>query len=182
VLEKAPIAVNGDTWLTLPGGKDQAIPKINPLAIFAQNAGATNGLGGDYEMRFDNGQVLTEYENMRWEFDTKDAIVIQGLGIKAGANLGRTGLRIASDYHPKGMTDPLSLIPTSVGINPLNYGFMSPFMPANIPIYVSVPKLDKSYLIWNEIGGVVIRDDTVGVVAANAIRIALTGLRIEMRS
>ncbi len=32
-LDKAAILVNGDTWKTLPGGKDQSIPKINPIIL-----------------------------------------------------------------------------------------------------------------------------------------------------
>ncbi|GAI86608.1 unnamed protein product, partial [marine sediment metagenome] len=52
-ISKGPIAVNGDTWKTLPGGKDQSIPKINPFIRFAYNKVATDGMQGDYQFRYE---------------------------------------------------------------------------------------------------------------------------------
>lgn len=89
LLSKAAIPVTGDSWLQLPGGKDQSIPKINPVITYAQNVNVTDGMQGDYQMRFGTGDVLEEDENMFWEFDDKDAILIEGLGIKAGSDGGR---------------------------------------------------------------------------------------------
>ena len=196
-INKAPIPVNADTWLTLPGGKDQSIPKINPFARYAYNLLATDGQQGDYQFRLETGTVLEEQEDMYFEFDEKDALLIEGLGI-APANdtlfplglgtLARTGLRIGGDYHPKGPTTRQSLYPTDVNINELNYGLF-PITVATIPlpppldIGIAVPKLDRPYLIWNEIGYVVVRDNGTVLfpVAANTIVVALTGIRIEMR-
>ncbi len=179
---KPPIPVNADTWLTLPGGKDQGIPKINPFVRYAYNLLATDGMQGDYQFRLTNGGVIEEQENLYWEFDDKDALFIEGLGIKAAANLARTGLRIAGDYHPKGPTTRQSLFPTTVGINELNYGYLFPFAPVTHPYFATIPRLDRAMLIWNEIGHVVIRDDGVGPVAVNSVVVALTGIRLEMRS
>lgn len=175
------IPVNGDSWLTLPGGKDQGIPKIMPYFRYAYNLLATDGLGGDYEFRLQGGFVTEPDEELRWDFDDKDALIIKGLGIKAAANLGRTGLKIAGSYHPKGPTTPTCLFPTTPAINELNYGYLFPFAPITHPYYAAIPKLDRPYLVWNEIGEVVIRDDTVGPVAVNGVTVALTGVRIEMR-
>ena len=198
VLSKRAISVNGDTWLTLPGGKDQSIPKINPFARYAYNLANTNGLQGDYQMRQQIGGVLDADENMYFDFDDKDAVLIEGLGV-APANdvatltfLARTGLRIGSDYHPKGPTTATSLIPTfqvaGLVMNPINFGQFTiafPGGPAVPPFdtYVAIPKLDRPYLIWNEIGYVVIRDDGLGVVPADpaGVVVAMTGIRIEMR-
>ncbi len=182
VLNKAPIPVTADTWLTLPGGKDQAIPKVNPFARYAYNLLATDGMQGDYQFRLTTGGVIDEQENMYWEYDDKDALVVEGLGVKAAGTLARTGLRIAGDYHPKGPTTRASLFPTTVGINQLNYGQLFPFAPVDHPYFAAIPKPDRPYLIWNEIGYVVIRDDGTAVVAANAVQVALTGIRLEMRS
>ena len=182
VLNKAPIPVSADTWLTLPGGKDQAIPKINPFARYAYNLLATDGMQGDYQFRLTTGGVIEEQENLYFEFDDKEALLVEGLGIKAAGTLARTGLRIGGDYHPKGPTTRVSLFPTTVGINELNYGHIFPFAPVDHPYFAAIPKLERPYLIWNEIGYVVIRDDGVGAVAANAVVVALTGLRLEMRS
>jgi hypothetical protein len=199
VINKSPIPVNADSWLTLPGGKDQAIPKINPFARYAYNLANTDGQQGDYQFRLETGTVLEEQENMYFEFDDKDALLIEGLGV-APANellfplglgaLARTGVRIGGDYHPKGPTTRQSLYPTDAIINQLNFGLFPIIvadvpMPPNTPldIYYAIPKLDRPYLIWNEIGYVVVRDDgTVAApVLANTIMVALTGIRIEMR-
>lgn len=199
-INKLSIPVNGDTWLTLPGGKDQAVPKINPFARYAYNALATDGLQGDYQFRFETAGVLDENENLYWEFDDKDALLVQSLGVTAnndtlmppfGAfpNLARTGLRIAGDYHPKGPTTRQSLFPTDALINQLVYGrwpvaFLNVFPLPPLDVYSPIPKLDRPYLIWNEIGYVVIRDDGVAAVPADplGVTVALTGVRIEMRS
>jgi hypothetical protein len=197
---KSPIPVNGETWLTLPGGKDQAIPKINPFARYAYNALATDGLQGDYQFRFTNGGVIDENENLYWEFDDKDALLIESLGVTANfdtlmpplgvfPNLARTGFRIDGDYHPKGPTTRQSLYPTDALINQLVYGrwpvsFLSVFPLPPLDVYAAIPKLDRAYLIWNEIGHVVIRDDGVAAVPADplGVTVALTGIRIEMRA
>ena len=194
-INKAPIPVTVDTWLTLPGGKDQSIPKINPFARYAYNLLATDGMQGDYQFRFNTGAVFDENEDMYFEFDDKDALFIEGLGV-APANellfplglgsLARTGFRIGGDYHPKGPTTRQSLFPTDVNINELNFGLF-PIAIATIPfpppldIYLAVPKLNRAYMIWNEIGYVVARDDGTAPVPANTIMAALTGIRIELR-
>ncbi|MBA7646383.1 hypothetical protein ES703_54145 [subsurface metagenome] len=182
-LNKQPIPVTSDSWLTLPGGVDQAIPKVNPFIRFAYNLLATDGQQGDTQMRFQTGNVLSAEENMYWEFDERDALLIEGLGIKAdaAADLARTGLRIAGDYHPKGPTTRTSLFPTTLGVNQLNYGHLAPLAPIAWPVYVAIPKLDRPLLVWNEIGMVVIRDDGTAAVVVNGVCVALTGIRIEMR-
>jgi len=185
-LEKAggAIPINADTWLTLPGGKDQAIPKINPFVRYAYNLAVTDAMQGDYQFRLVTGGVTEEEENLYWEYDDKDALFVEGLGIKGlpGTNMARTGLRIDGSYHPKGPTDRRALFPTTVGINELNYGHLAPFAPVAHPYYAAIPKLIQPYLIWNEIGYVVARDDGVGAVAANTLVVALTGTRLELRA
>jgi len=182
-LNKPAISISADTWLTLPGGKDQRIPKINPFVRYAYNLLATDGMQGDYELRFDTGNVLTAEEDMRWEFDDLDAVYVEGLGIKAdlAADLARTGLRIDGDYHPKGPTTRNSLFPTTLGVNELNFGHLAPYAPVDHPYYAAIPKLDRPLLIWNEIGAVVIRDDGTAAVIVDGVCVSLTGIRIEMR-
>jgi hypothetical protein len=193
-LVKDPIPVSADTWLLLPGGKDQSVPKINPFARFAYNLLATDGLQGDYQFRFTNGGVLDEQENLYFEFDDKDALIVEGLGVQPAndlltlGTLARTGLRIAGDYHPKGPTTRQSLFPTDINsntrayglwpINPIVFGFP---IPAVVDVFSAIPKLDRPSLIWSEIGMVVVRDDGTAPVAVNNIVVALTGIRLEMR-
>ena len=198
-INKDPIEINGDTWQTLPGGVNQGIPKINSFARYAYNALATDGLQGDYQFRFTQAGVIDENENLYWEFDDKDALLIEGLGISASfdtlmppaglfPNLARTGLRIDGDYHPKGPTTRQSMFPTDALINQLNYGWLPIVLNVAAPvapldIYVAIPKLNRPYLIWNEIGYVTIRDNGVAVPAAPlGVTVAVTGIRVEMRS
>ncbi len=189
-VSKPAIPINADTWLTLPGGKDQSIPKINPFVRYAYNLLASDGAQGDYQFRLTTFGVVEPDEDMYFDFDEKDALLIEGLGCKlvptvaipVPVNLARTGLRIAGNYHPKGQTDRVSLFPTTPGINELNYGFLFPFAPVTHPYFAAIPKLPQPYLIWNEIGFPVIRDDGVGPVGINTCVICLTGIRLEMRS
>ena len=198
-ISKAQIPINADTWQTLPGGVNQSIPKVNPFARFAYNALATDALQGDYQFRFSAAGVLDENENLYWEFDDMDALLIEGLGVSpsfdtlmppAGVfpNLARTGLRIDGDYHPKGPTTRLSLFPTDALMNHINYGWLPVVLNVAAPIapldvYAAIPKLDKPYLIHNEIGLVVIRDNGVAVPADPlGVTVAVTGIRIEMRT
>ncbi len=189
-LSKKAIPINAETWLTLPGGINQSIPKVNPFARYAQNLLASDGMQGDYQFRLSTGQVLEEQENLYWDFDEKDALFIEGLGVKTGAipylatNIARAGLRIGGDYHPKGPTTRTSMFPVTVGINELNFGHLAPMAPVAHPYYAAIPKLPQPYMIWNEIGYVVVRDDGVGAIALaipNNVIVALTGIRIELR-
>ncbi len=180
-LSKAAIPVTAANWKTLPGGQDQSIPKINPFIRFGRNLLATDGMQGDYQIRFDTGNVARAEESMYFDFDEKDALLVQSIGMKVAANMARTGLMIEGDYHPRGPTGRTSLFPTTQAINELNFGHLNPFAPVAHPYYAAIPLLARPYLIWNEIGYVLIRDDGA-VVAINAAMAALTGIRLEMRS
>ncbi|MBA7616074.1 hypothetical protein ES703_23365 [subsurface metagenome] len=176
-LGKAAIPVNGDTWRTLPGGKDQSIPKINPLIRYAYNLLATDGKSGDYQFRYETGNVAESDENLYFDFGNLDALLVEGIGIRpdAAGNLAKTALKIAGDYHPKG------LIPTTLTNNPLHFGWAYPFFPDTIPLYYAIPKLERPYLIWNEIGQLIVQDDGTLAIVINALIAALTGIRIEMK-
>ncbi|GAI64305.1 unnamed protein product [marine sediment metagenome] len=171
------IPVNGDTWRTLPGGKDQSIPKINPLIRYAYNLAQTDAKGGDYQFRYQTSKVAESEENMYFDFDSLDAILVEGLGIRpdTAGHLAKTALKIAGDYHPK------RLIPTTLTNNPLHFGWADPFFPSTIPLYYAIPKLERPYLIWNEIGQVIAQDGGTTAVVINALIAALTGIRIEMK-
>ena len=178
-LSKDAIPVNGNSWKTLPGGKDQAIPKINPFIRYAYNKLATDGMQGDYQFRYETGNVDESDENLYFEFNDLNALLVEGLGIRADAagHLANTALRIAGDYHPKG------LFPTTYGDNPLHFGLTYPFIYDVLPemrLYYTIPKLERPYLIWNEIGMVIVRDDGTAV-AANDLIACITGTRIEMK-
>jgi len=184
-LAKDPIPVTGKSWKTLPGGKDQSIPKINPFIRFAYNLNATDGIMGDYQFRYDIGNVADADENLFFDWDSLNALLVESIGIKtdpAPGNLAQTGLLIAGDYHPKG------LIPTQYLDNPLSFGTVFPYIheetgvgvPMEIPLFYAIPKLERPRLIWNEKGMMIVRDDGTAI-PANALVAALTGIRIEMK-
>ncbi|GAI76819.1 unnamed protein product [marine sediment metagenome] len=83
------------------------------------------------------------------------------------------------------------MFPTDGLMNQLNYGWLPVVLNTAAPIapldiYVAIPKLERPYLIWNEIGLVVIRDAGLpaGPVPADplGVTVAVTGIRVEMRS
>ncbi|GAH82359.1 unnamed protein product, partial [marine sediment metagenome] len=140
-ISKAPIVVNGDTWRTLPGGKDQSIPKINPFIRFAYNKNVTDGLQGDYQFRYETGNVDDSDENLYFDFDELNALLVESVGIRADVigRLAKTALKIAGDYHPKG------LFPTTYADNPLHFGLVYPFIHPGLPelpFYYAIPKLE----------------------------------------
>ncbi|GAH67079.1 unnamed protein product, partial [marine sediment metagenome] len=128
-LNKSPIPVTGDSWKTLPGGKDQRIPKINPFIRFAYNLVATDALQGDYQFRYDTGRVSDSDENLYFDFDALDALVVESIGVRpdgALGNLASTGLLIAGDYHPKGLIPTTWRAAWGIGDNPLHFGLVNP--------------------------------------------------------
>jgi len=177
LIEKDEIPINAETWKKLPGGPDQSIPKINPFIRYAYNKNATDGKSGDYEFRYDVGNVLESDEELFFDFGMTDALIVEGLGIRAPANLAKTAMIIGGNHHPK------SLFPTTQYNNPLHFGWAYPMFPSDFPAFFAIPSLNslgsKPLLIWNEKGGLVIQDNGT-VIAANSIVAALTGTRVEM--
>jgi hypothetical protein len=172
---KIPVVPSVDTWTQLPGGQDQAVPKINFLYRYAFNANATT-VNTPYQFRYDVGNVALDEENMRFEFDrVKSALIIQGLGVRAPANLLQTFFNI------DGWERPDRRYPTQQNNNPFHFGLGTPLLPAGIPMYHAVRELDKPYLIWNEIGYLASVDAGVAV-PANNIAVSVYGVMIEMSS
>lgn len=172
---KSAIALTYDNWDKLPGGLMQSVPKINPFMTWAQNAVDTTP-NVDYSFRAILATIDTAKPWRELYFDYEDGariLIINGLGIRAPANLKDTALIIAGDYHPK------TRIPTQEFNNPIHFGHIYPFKPADVPEYVPIPKWDRPYIIYGEIGEVVVRDNGAAV-AADSIRVALSGVKIEL--
>lgn len=170
---KIPVVPSKSTWTQLPGGLDQAVPKINFFYRYAFNVNATVP-NVPYQMRYDTGNVLIEEQNMRFEYDRiKSALIVKGLGVRAPANLLQTWFNIDGDERPK------SRYPTQLNNNPFHFGRAFPFLPAVEPLYYTVKTLERPYLIWNEIGYLAIQDDGAAI-PANAVSTSLYGTIIEM--
>ena len=180
LLNKSPIPVTKDSWATLPGGKNQAPPKVMPFIRFAYNLLATDGVQGEYALDHREGRVRFAAENMYFEFDELDAVLVEGLGMRAPANLAWTYMNIGGDVHPKGRTVDRPGFQTQQFNNPLHYGHLFPLFDLDFPSFRAVPRLDQPYLVWNEKGYVAIRDAGAVVAAGGAVA-ALTGIRIEQR-
>jgi|DewCreStandDraft_5_1066085.scaffolds.fasta_scaffold01244_24 hypothetical protein len=173
VVEKPSIAVTWENWPQLPGGVDQAMPKINPLVRYARNANATTP-NTPYQFRYDTRDVATRAENMYFPFDIENkALVVKGLGVRAPANLKETFLNIAGKDRPK------KRWPTEQYVNLRHFGKAYPLYPADWPVYFAIPKFDKPYLIWQDKGYVAVQDNGTSI-AANQIVVALNGVLIEM--
>ena len=170
---KPAIALSYDNWDKLPGGLMQAVPKINPFMTWAQNANATTP-NQDYEFRVVLGNVdaTKPWQELYFDYEDRSKIlIINGLGVRAATNLKDTCIKIAGDEHPK------YRIPTREFNNPINFGTLRPLV--DVPQYVPIPKFDRPYVIYGEKGSVIIRDNGTAV-SANAVRVALSGVKIEL--
>lgn len=175
VVQKPVVAATWETWTQLPGGVDQAPPKINPLIRYAKNAKATTP-GEAYQFRYDTGDVALRTEDLYFPFDIwNKALVVHGLGVRGPAALAYAFLNIDGRDRPKGR------FPVAEPLNPLHFGKADPILPSDISAYFTIPKFDKPYLIWQDKGYVAVRDDGTSI-AANQIVVALSGLLIETGS
>lgn len=172
---KPDVPISKTAWTQLPGGMDQAVPKIQHFSRYAFNANATTA-NVPYQFRYDVGNVGSNDQNMRFEYDRfNNALLIERLGVRASANLEEVFLNIDGEDRPK------SRIPTLSGLNPIHFGRGNPILPASQPLYYQVPKFAKPYLVWNEIGYFAIVDNG-STVGANNVIAAMTGTHIEMGS
>ncbi len=172
---KGAIALTYDNWDKLPGGLMQSVPKINPFMTWAQNEVDTTP-NVDYSFRAVLGTIDTAKPWQELYFDYEDGskiLIINGLGVRAPNHLKDTALIIAGDYHPK------TRIPTQEFNNPIHYGLIYPFKPADVPEFVPISKFDRPYCIYGEIGEIIVRDDGTAVLA-DTIRVALSGVKIEL--
>lgn len=171
-LQKDPVRVMWETWTQLPGGLDQAPPKIFPLIRYARNAKATTP-NTPYQFRYETRDVETREENLYWPYDIEEKIlVVKRLGVRAPTNLKETWLSIDGKDRPK------KRFPTLENYNPLHFGKAYPFLPDTIPLYFTIPKLDRPYLVWHDKGYVACQDNGTSI-PAGAITVAVTGLLVE---
>jgi hypothetical protein len=172
-LQKDPVTVMWETWTQLPGGLDQAPPKIFPVVKYARNANATTP-NTPYQFRYEIGNVAYREEDLYWPYDIEEKIlVIKGLGVRAPANLKETFINIEGKDRPK------KRFPTEQYNNPLHFGKAYPFLPDTIPLYFTIPKLDRPYLVWHDKGYIACQDNG-NSIAQNAITVVMNGLLIEI--
>ncbi|MBA7475774.1 hypothetical protein ES707_11147 [subsurface metagenome] len=183
-VNKGAVVLTYDNWDNLPGGLDQTLPSIHPYWRWSENHAATTP-NSDYSFRTVLGNVdpTEAWKELYWNFEEGEHIlIVRGLGVRAdpAGHLMDTALKIAGDYHPR------YRIPTAmdgVGGNPLanaiHFGHMYPFDALTSYYFAPIPKFDRPYIIYDEIGEVIIRDDGIAVVADH-VKLALNGVLIEL--
>jgi hypothetical protein len=172
-INKPAIQPARDTWTQLPGGLDQAVPKIFPFVRMAFNAKATTP-NLAYEFRFDVGNVAERYEDLYFPYDMekeKKIAIINGLGVRAPANLKQTWMDVGGDERPK------SRIPTSQYLNPIHFGKTAPLYDS--PKYITIPLLRDRIAIFNEKAVVKCVDDGTSI-PANSIAVIANGVLVEL--
>ncbi len=172
-INKVPVAISEATWTQLPGGLDQAVPKIFRYDRTAFNALATTA-NQKYSMRFDGGNVATREEDLQYKYDIENKILfIKGIGVvSSDANLKETWVDIGGDERPK------SHFETNASRNELSFGRVStkPYVE-----YKAVEFLPDPLLISNEKAEVFILDNGNSVVAGTtAVRVI--GVLVELGS
>lgn len=171
------VRIDYEHWTQLPGGLDQAVPKINPLWTFARNAQATTP-NMPYVFRFATGDVATEAEDLYWPFDQElKALILKGVGVRAPANLAQVWVELTGDpdhkEHPKGR------LPVSQFNNPLHFGSAYPIFRADLPFYFGIPAWQNKPLVIDRDKAFVACRDNGTSIPANAIVVAVNGVLIE---
>lgn len=172
-IQKPVLQPSYDNWTQLPGGLDQAVPKIFHFLRQGWNANATTA-NIPYEFRFDIGNVAQREEDLYFKYDIEKKIaLIRGLGVRAPANLLQTWVDVGGDERP------FSRWPTTEFLNALHYGRAFPMYPADFPEYFAVPLLDDPVLIAGEKAVVRVVDNGTSI-AANQIAVIMNGLLVEL--
>ncbi len=182
-ISKTALVPTYDNWTQLPGGLDQAVPKIFSFTRFAVNAQDTTP-NLIYEFRFETGGVATREEDLYFPYDTeKKVLVIKGLGVRAHANLKNVWVDVGGDERPKNRW------PARADYNPLLFGDASglffSFNPgtsnatASFTTYFTIPALEDRILVYNE-KAVVRAVDNGTAVPAGGVTVALDGVIIEL--
>jgi len=174
-INKPSVPLTYDNWDKLPGGLMQAVPKINPFFTWAENEKATTP-NVDYQFRVDLGTVdqAKPWQELHWDYeDGTKVLIVNGLGVRAPTNLKDTCLMIADDEHPR------KRITTEEFNNPIHFGHIYPMAPSDHPYYLPIPKFDRPYIIYREIGSVVVRDNGTAVTA-DTIKVAVSAVKIDL--
>lgn len=171
-INRSVIVPTEDTWTQLPGGLDQATPKIFNFIRMAFNAAATT-VNTPYEFRFDTANVATREEDLLFPYNVdKKIAVIKGLGVHAPANLLQTWIDIGGDERP------YSRFPTTSGLNPLHFGNAGTFVGGGT-FYQTIPLLSDPVTIINEKAVVRVQDNGVSI-PANQIAVIVNGTMVEL--
>jgi hypothetical protein len=159
-------------WTRVHGGNDCDKPKVQNFITYAQNMAASVG-NSWLQFTQDGQRVGADWQVLSYNLDKRDAIKVTHIGVKSHKNLkyvrlARSGRAI--DYIHEVM----------LGSNPLE-------MPAGRYIEHEThgpAKLPRSFLLWNDQGGVEVLDNGTSIPAWSAsnegVMVALYGKKYEL--
>lgn len=183
LIAKAPVAIAEETWTQLPGGLDQAVPKVFSFTRFAFNARATTA-NLPYEFRFKDGFVGSREEDLLFEYDIERRIaIIKGLGVRGVSAAARQNLKeawwdVGGDERPKSRW-PITENVNTRQHNMLHFGKGDPQYPGDFPIYYPIKLLPDPVLISGEKAVLKVVDNGTSVAAGDIV-VAVTGTLIEL--
>ena len=144
-----------DNWTELYGGLDAKKPYIYPYIRYANNAAATV-TNEEYVFTKVGSNVLHDEQELDWNFEKKEALKLQHIGVDPNANQRYTRVYIQGrDSNPYAWTP-----------NTAQNEFPMPVERTDPPAHFKGPAaLGRGMIIWNTKGNVGIRDTGTAIPA-----------------
>lgn len=141
-------------WDSLHGGNSADKPYIEKYITYAQNSAATTP-NMWYQFTQEGQRVEQAYQELKWNFNEKDAVHISHIGVLSHDHAKY--LRLWKDGKEK---IPDFRIDPDMGVLPMPLGRWT-----TENIYNGPAKLGRGYMVWNEYGMVEVRDDGTSIPA-----------------
>jgi len=145
-----------DSWTEVYGGLDAKKPYIYPYIRYANNATATT-TNEEYTFTKVGSRVLHDEQELDWNFDKREALKLQYIGVDPHPNQAYTRVYIQGrDSNPYAQTPD-----TAANEYPMPAERL-----ANPPvIYKGPAALGRGMIIWNTKGNVGIKDNGTAIPA-----------------
>lgn len=170
---KPALDVTMKNWSKFSGGIYQDNPKIMPFVRFARNANATT-VNSPYAFDYEGGNVALAQENMSFDMEEDEALIVERIGVRTVSNLKYFWLYVANEDRP------YSKWTVSEEFNPLHFGHAYPYVPNDMPLFYPLYELPAGHkiVIHDSEGEVRVQDNGTSI-AANNIIVAIAGKTIE---
>lgn len=174
VFTKPTIPIDLISFHKLSGGVKQDLPRIFPYYTWCSNKLATTP-NRWYTFAFEEGKVDYDFQDMHWNLDENDAVLIQYLMVQPATNLYQARINLESRggdveqlvyYALPNDRNQLPVPQPTDGTEPKRN-----FIPFKLP---------RPQLIWNDKGGPEILDNGTAVVLGTAF-LGLIGRRFELK-
>lgn len=144
-----------DNWTALYGGLDAKKPYIYPYIRYANNAAATT-TNEEYIFTKTGSKVLHDEQELDWNFDKKEALLLKHIGVAPHNNHKYTRVNIQGrDSNPYAVTvnTPENEYPMPLNVD------------ANTQRYHGPAALGRGLIIWNTKGSVSVKDTGTAIPA-----------------